>query len=131
VFRDLELDSACLGACLNLDPVVGVLTAVSFLGEPLNAGQVLGGAVALAGMWLATDQGPRDRSSLNRLLCCKGEMGTFLVSAIRFIRLSGTTSISSAPNHVPPFDWTQLSAVQAWPGIRINERTRATVGTSA
>lgn len=52
-----ELDASLVGAFINLDPIVGVLTAVLFLGETLHSGQMLGGAMALAGMWLAsTDQ---------------------------------------------------------------------------
>jgi drug/metabolite transporter (DMT)-like permease len=52
-----ELEASLVGAFINLDPIVGVLTAVLFLGETLHSGQMLGGAIALAGMWLAsTDQ---------------------------------------------------------------------------
>lgn len=49
-----ELEASLVGAFINLDPLVGVLTAVLFLGETLHAGQMLGGAIALAGMWLAS-----------------------------------------------------------------------------
>lgn len=51
-----ELDASLVGALINLDPIVGVLTAVIFLGETLHGGQLAGGAVALAGMWLASTQ---------------------------------------------------------------------------
>lgn len=49
-----ELEASLVGAFLNLDPIVGVLTAFLFLGETLGAWQMLGGVVALAGMWLAS-----------------------------------------------------------------------------
>jgi drug/metabolite transporter (DMT)-like permease len=51
VLRDL--DASLVGAWFPLDPIVGVATAVLFLGEALSGGQVLGGAIALVGMWLA------------------------------------------------------------------------------
>ena len=49
-----ELDASLVGAWLNLDPIVGVLTAVVFLGETLHHWQIAGGVVALAGMGLAS-----------------------------------------------------------------------------
>jgi drug/metabolite transporter (DMT)-like permease len=48
-----ELDATLVGVFLNLDPIIGVLTAVAFLGEPLRIWLVVGGAVAVIGMWLA------------------------------------------------------------------------------
>jgi drug/metabolite transporter (DMT)-like permease len=51
-----ELDASLVGVFLNLDPIVGVLIAVLFLGESLRVPQVIGGVVALAGMWLASTQ---------------------------------------------------------------------------
>jgi len=48
-----ELDASLVGAYFPLDPLVGVATAVLFLGEVLRPGQVAGGVIALAGMWLA------------------------------------------------------------------------------
>jgi drug/metabolite transporter (DMT)-like permease len=51
-----ELDAGLVGAYLNLDPIVGVLTAVLFLGETLLAWQIVGGVIALAGMWLASTE---------------------------------------------------------------------------
>ncbi len=52
-----QLDASVVGVYLNLDPIIGVLTAVVFLGETLNAWQVGGGLVAFAGMWLASTRG--------------------------------------------------------------------------
>ena len=48
-----ELDASLVGAYFTLDPIVGVATTVVFLGEVLRGGHVLGGIIALVGMWLA------------------------------------------------------------------------------
>jgi drug/metabolite transporter (DMT)-like permease len=48
-----ELDASLVGAWFPLDPIVGVVSAVVFLGEALRGGQIVGGVIALAGMWLA------------------------------------------------------------------------------
>jgi RarD protein len=56
-----ELDASVVGALGNLDPVVGVLSAVLFLGESLNGWQIAGGVAALGGMWLASMQEGRER----------------------------------------------------------------------
>jgi drug/metabolite transporter (DMT)-like permease len=48
-----ELDASLVGVFITLDPIVGVLTAVLFLRESLGVRQMLGGGVALVGMWLA------------------------------------------------------------------------------
>ena len=49
-----ELDASLVGVYTNLDPIVGVVIAVAFFGETLHGGQIVGGIVALAGMWLAS-----------------------------------------------------------------------------
>ncbi|HEU4530048.1 MAG TPA: DMT family transporter [Steroidobacteraceae bacterium] len=49
-----QLDASVVGVYLNLDPIVGVITAVLFLGETLNGLQIAGGIAAFAGMWLAS-----------------------------------------------------------------------------
>jgi drug/metabolite transporter (DMT)-like permease len=49
-----ELDASLVGTYMNLDPIVGVLLAVLLLGEALHTPHVIGGAVAVAGMWLAS-----------------------------------------------------------------------------
>jgi drug/metabolite transporter (DMT)-like permease len=55
-----ELDASVVGAYFTLDPIIGVLTAVLFLGESLGGWQVLGGLIALTGMWLAASaSGPK------------------------------------------------------------------------
>jgi drug/metabolite transporter (DMT)-like permease len=51
-----ELDATEVGVFTNLDPIVGVLTAVMFLGEVLHSGHIVGGVLALAGMWLASSE---------------------------------------------------------------------------
>lgn len=48
-----ELDASLVGAYFTLDPLVGVATAILFLGEELRGGQVVGGVIAIVGMWLA------------------------------------------------------------------------------
>ena len=57
-----QLDASLVGVFVNLDPIVGVLTAVLFLGETLQGWQILGGVAALAGMWLASTEADRDRT---------------------------------------------------------------------
>jgi drug/metabolite transporter (DMT)-like permease len=54
-----ELDASLVGAYFTLDPIVGVVTAIVFLGEVLRRGQVAGGAIAFAGMWLAASAARR------------------------------------------------------------------------
>jgi drug/metabolite transporter (DMT)-like permease len=49
-----ELDASLVGVYTNLDPIVGVLIAVLFFGETLHSGQLIGGAIAFAGVWLAS-----------------------------------------------------------------------------
>jgi drug/metabolite transporter (DMT)-like permease len=56
-----ELDASLVGVFINLDPVVGVLTAVLVLGETLGIGQAVGGVIALAGMWLASAERSAER----------------------------------------------------------------------
>jgi drug/metabolite transporter (DMT)-like permease len=51
-----ELDASLVGAYINLDPIVGVLMAVVVLGETLAVWHLVGGAIALAGMWLASSE---------------------------------------------------------------------------
>jgi drug/metabolite transporter (DMT)-like permease len=51
------LDATTVGVFTNIDPVVGLLTAVVFLGEGLSAGQMGGALIVLIGMWLASTPG--------------------------------------------------------------------------
>ena len=57
-----ELDASLTGVFLNLDPIVGVITAYLFLGETLHGWQIFGGAIALAGMWLASREGSKRKA---------------------------------------------------------------------
>lgn len=58
-----HLEASVVGVLTNLDPIVGVLTAVIFLGETLGPLQILGGVAGLGGMVLATVQGDPVRQS--------------------------------------------------------------------
>jgi drug/metabolite transporter (DMT)-like permease len=58
-----ELDASLVGAYFTLDPIVGVATAIGFLGEVLSAGQVAGGVIALLGMWLAASYPASNRQT--------------------------------------------------------------------
>jgi drug/metabolite transporter (DMT)-like permease len=49
-----DLDASAVGVWMNLVPIVGMAAAVLFLGETLNPWQIVGGAVALIGMWLSS-----------------------------------------------------------------------------
>lgn len=52
-----ELEASLVGVFMNLDPIVGVLIAVLFLVETLSLRQILGGVIAVAGMWLSAAEG--------------------------------------------------------------------------
>jgi drug/metabolite transporter (DMT)-like permease len=58
-----ELDASLVGAYFTLDPIVGVAMAILFMGEVLVQGQVVGGVIALAGMWLAASSRGRRAAS--------------------------------------------------------------------
>jgi drug/metabolite transporter (DMT)-like permease len=60
-----ELDASLVGTYFTLDPIVGVATAVVFLGEVLRGWQVVGGLIAILGMWLAASS-PTSRPSTAR-----------------------------------------------------------------
>jgi drug/metabolite transporter (DMT)-like permease len=49
-----DLDASAVGVWMNLVPIIGLVTAVLFLGETLNPWQVVGAGVALIGMWLSS-----------------------------------------------------------------------------
>lgn len=57
--RALEaMDASQAGVFANLIPVVGVLSGVAFLGEPLSWRAILGGAVVMLGVWITGSQRP-------------------------------------------------------------------------
>ena len=47
-----HLDASEVGVYTNLIPVVGVLTGVVLLGEPLSARAIVGGVVVMLGVWI-------------------------------------------------------------------------------
>jgi drug/metabolite transporter (DMT)-like permease len=49
-----DLDASTVGVYTNLVPIIGVITAVLFLGETLNPWQIAGAVIALGGMWLSS-----------------------------------------------------------------------------
>jgi drug/metabolite transporter (DMT)-like permease len=49
-----SLDASQAASFINLIPLIGVATATLFLGETLAPGQLLGGALILAGIWLSS-----------------------------------------------------------------------------
>lgn len=49
-----DLDATLVGIFINLSPVIGVATGVLFLREPITGLAIVGGALVLAGVWIAT-----------------------------------------------------------------------------
>lgn len=49
-----HLDASAVGVYTNLIPVVGVLTGVVALGDPLTARAVIGGLVVMLGVWITS-----------------------------------------------------------------------------
>lgn len=49
-----HLEASTVGVLVNIDPIVGVLTAWLVLGEAMTVPQMVGAAVVVSGMWLAT-----------------------------------------------------------------------------
>lgn len=49
-----HLDASAVGVYTNLIPVVGVLTGVVVLGEPLSARAIIGGLVVMFGVWVTS-----------------------------------------------------------------------------
>jgi drug/metabolite transporter (DMT)-like permease len=57
-----HLDASAVGVYTNLIPVVGVLTGVVFLGEPLSLRAILGGAIVMLGVWITSRSERVDRT---------------------------------------------------------------------
>lgn len=53
-----DMDASQAGVFANLIPVVGVLSGVVFLGEPLSLRAILGGAIVMAGVWITGSERP-------------------------------------------------------------------------
>lgn len=49
-----HLDASAVGVYTNLIPIVGVLTGVVVLGEPLSARAIVGGLVVMLGVWITS-----------------------------------------------------------------------------
>jgi drug/metabolite transporter (DMT)-like permease len=49
-----HLDASSVGVYTNLIPIVGVLTGVIVLGEPLSARAIIGGMVVMLGVWVTS-----------------------------------------------------------------------------
>jgi len=47
-----HLDASAVGVYTNLIPIVGVLTGIVFLGEPMSVRAILGGAIVMLGVWI-------------------------------------------------------------------------------
>lgn len=57
--RSLEaMDASQAGVFANLIPVVGVLSGVVFLGEPLALRAIVGGAIVMLGVWITGSERP-------------------------------------------------------------------------
>ncbi|MGH8189599.1 MAG: DMT family transporter [Steroidobacteraceae bacterium] len=54
-----HMDASHVGVYTNLIPIVGVLSGVIVLGEPLSLRAVVGGCVVLAGVWITGKEGRR------------------------------------------------------------------------
>jgi drug/metabolite transporter (DMT)-like permease len=68
VFGLSRLEAGQVAVFGNLETLVGIGVAVTVLGEAISLGQVIGGALILAGVWLATAQSlPRHPAVLYRL----------------------------------------------------------------
>jgi drug/metabolite transporter (DMT)-like permease len=49
-----HLDASSVGVYTNLIPIVGVLTGIVFLGEPMSLRAILGGAIVMLGVWITS-----------------------------------------------------------------------------
>jgi drug/metabolite transporter (DMT)-like permease len=49
-----HLDASAVGVYTNLIPIVGVLTGIVFLGEPMSLRAILGGAIVMLGVWITS-----------------------------------------------------------------------------
>lgn len=49
-----HLDASAVGVYTNLIPVVGVLTGIVFLGEPMSLRAIVGGAIVFLGVWITS-----------------------------------------------------------------------------
>lgn len=57
-----HLDASAVGVYTNLIPVVGVLTGIVFLDEPMSLRAILGGAIVMLGVWITSRSERPDRA---------------------------------------------------------------------
>jgi drug/metabolite transporter (DMT)-like permease len=57
-----HLDASAVGVYTNLIPVVGVLTGIVFLGEPMSLRAILGGTIVMLGVWITSRSERSDRA---------------------------------------------------------------------
>jgi drug/metabolite transporter (DMT)-like permease len=57
-----HLDASAVGVYTNLIPVVGVLTGIVFLGEPMSLRAIIGGAIVMLGVWITSRSERPDRA---------------------------------------------------------------------
>lgn len=58
-----DMDASQTGVFANLIPVVGVLSGVVFLGEPLSLRAIVGGAIVMLGVWITGSERPNTAPS--------------------------------------------------------------------
>jgi drug/metabolite transporter (DMT)-like permease len=58
-----HLDASEVGVYTNLIPIVGVLTGILFLGEPLSLRAILGGLIVMLGVWITSRSERPDRAA--------------------------------------------------------------------
>lgn len=49
-----DIDASLVGTFVNLSPVIGVISGVLVLGEPITTIAIVGGVMVLAGVWIST-----------------------------------------------------------------------------
>ena len=59
-----HLDASEVGVYTNLIPIVGVLTGIVFLGEPLSLRAIIGGAIVMLGVWITSRSERSNRASV-------------------------------------------------------------------
>jgi drug/metabolite transporter (DMT)-like permease len=54
-----SVDASLAGVFANLIPVVGVLSGIVILNEPISTRAIVGGLVVMAGVWLTGSEGAK------------------------------------------------------------------------
>ena len=60
-----DIDASQAGVFANLIPVVGVISGIVVLGEPISARAIVGGLIVMAGVWITGSEraGPEWRTA--------------------------------------------------------------------